>query len=529
LSVKPACTREQKWAQRAAPLQGFTSADLLNLSQETTLESMTAQKTVRLLPAFLLIALHFLPTVKAPADGQARPAPRTSESPAKGGVLNWAKVEEEALQKLSEYVRVDTSNPPGNETRGVEWLKKVLDAEGIPYQASESAPGRGSLVARVKGSGQEPGLILLSHIDVVPANPEFWSVDPFAGTVREGYLWGRGTMDMKSQGIAQLMAFLLLHRAQVPLKRDVVFLATADEEAGGDFGAGWVVKNKPEWIAGTGFLLTEGARSVADPSGKLRYIGVGPTEKTPAWLKLTATGVPGHGSVPRPDSAVNRLLAALGRLKTYEAGAPLEVTPPIERALRSLALYEEEPWRSRLRDIPAFLRAPDARQELAKRPGLLALLHNTISITGLEGSQKINVIPPAATAWLDCRLLPGWSAERWVAEIRSVLRDDAIRVEVVLNFPPTESPLQTPLYAAIVEAVKELYPAAGVAESISTGFTDSHFFREKGIVSYGFGPFALTEGDSARAHGNDERIPVAAFDDGVRLTWEVVYGFVKAE
>jgi len=480
---------------------------------------MTAKKAACFLPVFLFVALYFLPATKAPAQ----------DSPGGARAGDWAKVEDEALRKLSEYIRADTTNPPGNEIRGVEWLKKVLEAEGISCQVSESAPGRGSLVARLKGSGQEPGLILLSHIDVVPANTEFWSVDPFAGIVREGYLWGRGAIDMKSQAIAQLMAFVLLHRAQVPLKRDVIFLATADEEAGGVFGAGWVVKHKAEWIAGAGFLLTEGARSVAESSGKLRYIAVGPTEKTPAWLKLTATGTAGHGSVPRPDSAVNRLLAALERLRAYEAATPLELTPPIERALRSVAPHETEPWRSRFRDLRAFLRAPNARQELAKRPGVLALLHNTISITGLEGSKKINVIPPAATAWLDCRLLPGWSVEHWVAEIRRVLNDDSIRVEVMLNFSPTESPLDTPLYQAIVVAVKELHPAAGVAESISTGFTDSHFFREKGIVSYGFGPFALEESASARAHGNDERIPVAAFAEGVRLTWEVVNRFVKAE
>ncbi len=447
---------------------------------------------------------------------QAAPLPLT---------LDWERINQEAIEKLSEYVRIDTSNPPGNEARGVEWLARVFRAEGIPYETAESAPGRGNIAARLKGNGTEPALVLLSHIDVVPVNREFWTVDPFAGVIRDGHLWGRGTVDMKGTGITELMAFLLLHRTTTPLRRDVIFLATADEEAGGEFGAGWVVKNRPGWFAGAGFLLNEGARSPMDDSGKPVEFGVGPTEKTPAWLKLTATGEPGHGSVPRPNSAVNRLVAALERLRIYEP--LLEVTAPIERALASQAPYEQEPWRTRLRDIREYVKRPEARAELAKVPSLLALLTNTISITGLEGTNKINVIPPVATAWLDCRLLPGWPAERWVREVQRIIQDDSIRVNVVLNFPPTESPIPSPLYNAIAQAVGQLHPGAAVTQSVSTGFTDSHFFRERGITSYGFGAFALPDAVSVRAHGNDERIPVKAFTDGVRLMWEVVYNFCK--
>jgi len=460
------------------------------------------------------------------AIGAALSAPRPAEQPAPvPPALEWEKINQEAIEKLSEYIRIDTSNPPGNETRGVEWLAKIFRAAGIPYETAESAPGRGSIAARLKGTGSEPALILLSHIDVVPVNREFWTVDPFAGVIRDGYIWGRGTVDMKGTATAELMAFLLLHRTKTPLRRDVIFLATADEEAGGEFGAGWVVKNRPRWFAGAGFLLNEGARSRRDDSGKPVEFGVGPTEKTPAWLKLTATGEPGHGSVPRPNSAVNHLVAALERLRVYEP--LLEVTPPMERAMASQAPYEQGPWRTRLRDIREYVKNPEARAELAKVPSLLALLTNTISITGLEGTKKINVIPPVATAWLDCRLLPGWTAERWVREVRGIIQDDSIRVDVVLNFPPTESPIPSALHNAIAQAVERLHPGAGVTQSVSTGFTDSHFFRERGITSYGFGAIALPDAVSIRAHGNDERIPVKAFTDGVRMMWEVVYNFCK--
>jgi acetylornithine deacetylase/succinyl-diaminopimelate desuccinylase-like protein len=441
--------------------------------------------------------------------------------------LDWPKVDEESIEKLSDYLRVDTSNPPGNEVRGVEWYKKIFDAEGIAYETAESAPGRGNLVARLKGTGREPAVILLNHMDVVPVSREFWTVDPFGGIQREGYIWGRGAEDMKSLGVAQLIAFLELHRQHVQLRRDVIFLATADEEAGGKLGAGWVALNRPDWISGAGFLLTEGADSRVDDKGRPIFFGVGPTEKTPGWLKLSTTGRSGHGSIPIPDSAVNRLIVALERLRAYRP--PLEVTPPIESALRSLAPYELEPWRTRFLNLHEFAASAGAYDELAKRPAILALLTNTISITGLEGSKKVNVIPPSASALLDCRLLPGWTIDRWRDQVRKIVQDDSIQIETVLNFASTASPVNTLLYADIQEAVKQLHPGAGVAQTIETGFTDSHFFRERGIVSYGFEPFAISEADTARVHGNDERIPVKAYTDGVRLLWEVVYNFSRGE
>jgi acetylornithine deacetylase/succinyl-diaminopimelate desuccinylase-like protein len=441
--------------------------------------------------------------------------------------LDWPKINQEAIEKLSDYIRVDTSNPPGNEARAAEWYGKIFDAEGIPYETAESAPGRSNLVARLKGTGSEPALILLNHTDVVPVSREFWTVDPFGGVQQDGYIWGRGAEDMKSLGVAELIAFLELHREHVPLRHDVIFLATADEEAGGNFGAGWVTLNRPNWISGAGFLLTEGAQSKVDDKGRPIYFGVGPMEKTPGWLKLTATGRSGHGSIPIPNSAVNRLLAALERVRNYRP--PLEVTPPIESALRSIAPYEAEPWRSRLLNLRQFVASPGAYEELTQRPAILALLTNTISITGLEGSKKINIIPPSASALLDCRLLPGWTIERWRKQVKKIIQDDSIQIETVLNFTSTASPINTLLYADIQEAVKQLHPDAGVAQSIETGFTDSHFFRERNIVSYGFAPFAIPEADTARVHGNDERIPVKAYTDGVRLLWEVVYNFSRTE
>jgi acetylornithine deacetylase/succinyl-diaminopimelate desuccinylase-like protein len=484
------------------------------------------QRTVSWLSAAISLAAILLLVSARPPAGNSKGHDR--KAAARADVApEWPKLDEEAVKDLSEYIRVDTSNPPGNEVRAVDWFKKIFDEEGIPYDTAESAAGRGNIVARLKSSkpNGEPALILLNHMDVVPVSREYWTVDPFAGLLRDGYVWGRGAEDMKSTGIAQLMVFLELHRAQVPLRRDVIFLGTADEEAGGLFGPGWLLKNKPEWTAGAGFLLTEGANTPAGDSGQAIYYGVGPTEKTPAWLKLTATGHSGHGSVPIPDSAVNRLLVALNRLREYRP--PLEVTPPVESSFRTLAPYETGAWRSRYENIRAFIASPGAYEELQKRPATLALLTNTIAITGLEGTKKVNIIPPAASALLDCRLLPGWTIERWREQVKKILQDDSIQIETILNFAPATSSVDTPLYSAIVDAVKRMHPEAGVAQTIETGFTDSHYFREHGIVSYGFEPFPLTGNDTSRVHGNDERIPAKAFTDGVHLTWEVVYNFSR--
>ncbi len=474
----------------------------------------------RYLPVLVCIWLT-VPIAPAQLPSKAQPAQ------ARQLRIDWDKVNAEVVQRLAEYVRIDTTNPPGNENRGVEWLEQILRDEGIPFETGESAPGRASIAARLKGTGNEPALVLLSHIDVVPVNRELWTADPFAAEIRDGFLWGRGSVDTKSLGIAGLEAMLLLHRNHVPLRRDVIFLATADEEAGGAYGAGWVVKNHPEWIAGAGFLLNEAARAVADDSGKPLYFRVGPTEKTPAWLKLTAKGRAGHGAVPNPDSAVNHLVAALERLRAYRP--PLQVTPAVEYALRTQGPYEAEPWRSRFADIRSYVQTPGAYEELLQRPPILALLENTIAITGLEGSKKINIVPPVASAQLDCRLLPGTSIDQWLQQVRKVVQDDSITIDVILNFPPTESKIDTPLQAAIERAVKQLHPGAGVIGAVEAGFTDSHFFREKGITSYGFGPFAIKPEDHLRVHGNDERIAVNSFTAGIRLMWEIVYDFSRAQ
>ena len=223
-------------------------------------------------------------------------------------------LEDETVALLRAYLQVDTSSAPGNESRAVDFLAKIFDKEGIAYESAESAPGRGNIWARIEG-GEEPGLMLLQHTDVVPADPEFWTVDPLSGDIKDGYILGRGARDMKGTGIAQLASFLSLHRSGKVPNRDLVFLATADEEAGGFYGAGWMIENHPEVFDGVGLLINEGGSGSI--SGDAIKFGVEITQKVPVWLRITSTDTPGHGSSPRDTTSLNRLLAAPTLIKDH--------------------------------------------------------------------------------------------------------------------------------------------------------------------------------------------------------------------
>ena len=248
-------------------------------------------------------------------------------------------IEDEAVAWLQDFIRVDTVNPPGNETRAVEFYREIFDAEGIEHEWVESAPGRGNIWARLEG-GDEPGLMLLQHTDVVPADKEFWTTDPLSGELRDGYILGRGARDMKGTGIAHLATFLGLHRSGRALNRDVVFLATADEEAGGFYGAGWLIENRPEIFEGIGLLINEGG--AGSISGDEIVFGVEVTQKVPVWLRLNAIDVPGHGSSPRATTSVLRIVEALNRIKEN----PFEprITPAVDAYFSGLAVSMDDDW-----------------------------------------------------------------------------------------------------------------------------------------------------------------------------------------
>jgi acetylornithine deacetylase/succinyl-diaminopimelate desuccinylase-like protein len=438
------------------------------------------------------------------------------------GDAEWKSLGQEAAQLLSQYLQINTTNPPGNEIAAARWLEQVLRREGIEVRVLEPGPGKANLYARLRGDGSARPLILLNHMDVVLASPEYWKVPPFSGAIRDGYVWGRGALDMKGEGIAQLMAMLILRRAGVPLKRDVIFLANSDEEVGQGVGAAWFVEHHRSLIQDAEFLINEGGLMRAGSSGAVEYVGIGTTEKSPFWLEMTARGTAGHGSRPTPDNPVHRLVSALERIARYET--PLTTTPTVERYFRELAVRETDPARRRwFQDIRAALRDSAAVAALTADLYYNAILRNTIAITGVKGSDKTNVIPPIATAVLDVRLLPGQNPDAFLDELKRVVNDTAISIKPQgVRWSATESPSDSELYRAITEVARRLAPGVPVTSTMLAGFTDSHYFRRIGIASYGVAPFPLTAEDSRGVHGNDERVSLDALRFGVRYLYEIV-------
>ena len=421
-------------------------------------------------------------------------------------------LDDESVLWLQEYLQVDTVNPPGNETRAVDFYAKIFKKEGIEFNSAESAPGRGNIWARLKG-GNKPALILLQHTDVVPANMNFWTSDPFSGEIRDGYIWGRGALDMKGTGISQLAVFLSLHRSGLALNRDVIFLATADEEAGGAYGAGWMVENHPEVFKGAGLLINEGG-SGYQANGKIIF-GVEVTQKVPVWLRLTAIDTPGHGSSPRPTSSVTRIVEALNLVKENPFKA--RIIPEVERIFKSDSKSMEGELGDKFFNIKESIQQEGFLEELQEYSASRhALTRDTCSITRMGGSTKINVIPPEAWAEIDCRILPDRPAEEFIETFNELVKDTGVEVEVIMAFTSAISPTDSDLFNAIEEVTSDLYPNSSVVPSVSTGFTDSHFTRDLGIASYGFNPLIAKGDEFSGVHGNDERINEEAFRQSVQ-------------
>jgi len=428
------------------------------------------------------------------------------------------QLENEAIERLQEYIQLDTVNPPGNEYLGVEFFAKIFDAEGIPYETAESAPGRGNIWAKLEG-GSEPGVVLLSHMDVVPFDEESWSHPPLSGDIEDGHIRGRGTLDMKGIGISNLQAFLGLHRSGKALNRDVLFVATADEEAGGRFGAGWMAENKKEVFDGFGLLLNEGGGGHVR-GGEVSF-GIEVTQKVPFWIRLTAHGAPGHASAPGAESATTRLVRAVSRI--HENPFPAKVSPAVDAYFKAMSPNMESPWREAFADIAKATEDPSFLNGLRDfNRGFHSLVRNTLSITRLEGSKKINVIPTVATAEIDCRLVPNQDPDEFLKAMHDIIDDAEIEIEVIMGFSPAESKTDTELYSAIETVCHRHYPEAPVVPSVMTGFTDSHYFRNLGLACYGFWPNVVPAKEMSRIHGNDERVSVDNMKMATRLLLEIL-------
>ena len=434
-------------------------------------------------------------------------------------LIDWDGIKDEASDILSRYIRIKTVNPPGDEEEATLFLSEILKREDIPHEILRSAPKRTNIISRLKGDDPK-GLILLSHIDVVPAQGEAWDFDPFGGERKNGYIHGRGALDDKGMGVMTLLAHVLISRQNIKLKRDLVFLATADEETGGEYGAGYMVREQKSKLE-AGLLINEGGkqmRGILPGGAPLFMIGVG--EKGPLWLELKREGTSGHASVPVSENAPVKLSAAISRLSKVKrtirmSGETLDFFYGLGEGIGGIK-------GAALKAVKIPPLRPIIGKIAAKNPSIRAMISDTTSVTMLNAGVKVNVIPGEAKASLDSRLLPGTDKDEFIGWIRKGLGDDEITIEEVLYNPPSKSRYDENLFSAIRDVTKGLHSKSVTVPVVYPAFTDSRYFREIGIPSYGIVPISVTTEDIKGIHGINEKISEEALLGGVKFFYGLI-------
>ena len=428
--------------------------------------------------------------------------------------IDWDSVHAEALDVLVRYLRIDTSNPPGNEAPAARFLGELIEAEGVACEYVETAPNRELVYARLPGDGGGGPLMLCNHTDVVPVEAEQWSAPAFEGVIRDGRVYGRGAVDMKGAAVMQLMAFLLVTRQRLSLRRDLVFCAMPDEETGGRYGMSWVCEHRPD-LVDVEYAINEGASGQPDFGGReARLFNVATNEKEMSPLRIVAVGTPGHGSRPHDDNSALRLMRALIRLAEWDRG--ITFTPETRDYLERL---ERGGLIDSLEDRTALEAA------IKSSPDTHAGFVNTLNVTMVRAGIKLNVIPARSEAFVDCRLLPGQSRDAWLEEVRRQVDDPTIEV----SFVPFEEPASmvasgwdTELSRTIESVVTEAMEGSVVAPSVSIVGTDNRFLRRRGVTAYGFIPCLLSPEERAGFHANDEFLTVDNLNMGCELMYEIV-------
>ncbi|MEW6723320.1 MAG: M20/M25/M40 family metallo-hydrolase [Bacillota bacterium] len=431
----------------------------------------------------------------------------------------------QAATYLSELIKIDTTNPPGNEIAAAKFIKDIFEAFGQESEIVEPAPGRGSIVARMKGSGEKRPLLLLSHLDVVTAEAKDWAHPPFCGEIIDGEIWGRGALDCKNVAVLWLVTMLHMKQKGVVPKRDIIFAATADEEAGGIWGVKWLVENRPELVDAE-YCLNEGGGG-AMKLGDVTYYTYQTGEKNTAWFQMTARGTAGHASVPIPDNSVVKLAQAITKLGA--AKLPIHITDTVRAFVNGLA--EAQPA-DRAQLLRAILDPARTEQVLSLSPleghqlhSFNAMLRNTATPTILRAGEKTNVIPGEAHCQVDGRILPGQTADDLEREVREVV-GDLVDIEINRAGTATESDPDTELAAAIQKALGIHAAGTRVVPFLVTGATDARFLRPRGMTVYGFAPM-LPDVDARTVHGVNERLSLGSLEFGLKVVWDVIMELVS--
>ena len=453
-------------------------------------------------------------------------SPRGEDWPAAQYSVEDEQAKPPAAHLLAEAIRFDTTNPPGNERPLAELLVQVardagLEARVVDTPDTGAPQGRAAAWVRLQGRGPGRALVLLSHLDVVPAQASEWAVPPFEGVVGGGHVMGRGALDAKGIAVVHLLALLELARQDPPPARDVIFLAVPDEETGGRYGAGVITRERRDLLGDAAWLLAEGGGILAGSGEQPDLWGVTFTEKSPCWLELRARGMGGHGSTANPDAATHRLVAALERVRQLQP--ELRIVPSVARSFRALARLAPPAEAARLRDLETALKLdPDFRRRFMADPGRAALVRDTLTITVLEAGERTNVVPALARAEIDARLLPGSHCEDFAANLRREIREPGVELRVLLSFASRPSPVDTALFEAIENVARRRDPEAAVMPQVIAGFTDAHYFRELGLVAYGFVPRRLRPIETRGVHGPNERIDFGNLQLGVDVLVDIV-------
>lgn len=440
-------------------------------------------------------------------------------------MIDWNAIGDEAGQLLSSYLQIKSINPPGDERETAAFLSSLLRDRGFEPQIYTSAPNRINLLARLSGDGSKKPILLYHHMDVVAADPKRWSCDPFSGEVRNGYVWGRGAIDMKGMGIMQLLAVDLLQRYKPDRKRDIIFFAAADEEKGGALGTQWMIENHWSDIEAE-YVWDEGGFGLQDFFGPTPVFTVAVAEKKEIWVKLIATGEPGHSGMPHKDNAANILLRALESVLALKAKHQLTtVTKKMFQDIGGMMTFPKSFLLKHLQN-PLLFRA--MQSSLTANPAIAAMLKDTISITVLRAGDKENIIPDHAEAVMDIRLLPDRDPEMFLTHLKSLISDERIKIEVIQSPEETTvSDMQSEFFQTLADVIHILEPDSITTPLLTPGTTDSCFFRRKGVNSYGLFPAIITPNELARFHGIDERISIDNLRLGVQITYEVLQRMVS--